>query len=101
MEIQIIAIYCLLDDYIQSIRHKDWPNAKLFTAEVMLINVIGMRFFYGNIDTARKFLFENKYICSNLTKSALNRRVHQIPTEYWQAILEFIQKQKNNGNLPF
>lgn len=56
MEIQIITIYCLLDDYIQSIGHRDWPSVKLTTAEVMLINVIGMRFFYGNVDTARKFL---------------------------------------------
>jgi hypothetical protein len=99
MEMQIIAIYCLLDDYIFSIRHKDWPNAKLSTSEVMLTNVIGMRFFYGNIETARKFLIEHGYI-KNLSKSALNRRIHQIPMKWWEEILEFIQKLKNLGTLP-
>lgn len=100
MEIQIIVIYCLLDDYILSKGHKDWPNAKLSTAEVMLINIVGMRFFYGNIETARTFLTEHKYILKCLSKSALNRRTHQIPMEWWEEILEFIQKMRNQGKLP-
>ncbi|KIC71828.1 hypothetical protein DB44_CW00010, partial [Candidatus Protochlamydia amoebophila] len=40
MEEQIIALYCLLDDYILSIGYKDWPNTKLSTAEMMLINLV-------------------------------------------------------------
>lgn len=97
---QIIAIYCLLDDYIQSIGHKDWPNVKLTSAEVMLISVVGMRFFYGNVDTARKFLIEHKYIQKSLSKSALNRRMHKIPMKWWEGILEFIQLIKHQGVLP-
>lgn len=100
MELEIIAIYCLLDDYILSLGHKEWPNAKLSTAEVMLISVVGMRFFYGNIDTARKFLIEHKYIHNTLSKSALNRRMHQIPKEWWEEVLEFIHRVRNQGNLP-
>jgi hypothetical protein len=100
MEMQIIAIYCLLDDYIQSIEYRDWPNVKVTTAEVMLINVVGMRFFYGNVDTARKFLIEHMYICKNISKSALNRRIHRIPIEWWENIIEFIQKARNQGMLP-
>lgn len=100
MELEIIAIYCLLDDYILSIKHQDWPNAKLSTAEVMLISVVGMRFFYGNIDTARKFLIEHKYISKALSKSALNRRIHKISSDLWEGVLEFIQRMKNQGNLP-
>lgn len=101
MEEQIIAIYCVLHDYILSIGYKDWPNTKLSTAEIMLINVIGMRFFYGNTETAREFLIEHRYILKKLSKSALNRRIHQIPREWWEEILEFIQKLKNDGRLPF
>ena len=55
MEDEIITIYCLLDDFIKSIRHIDWPNTKLSTAEVLLIQVIGMKFFYGNVEIARNF----------------------------------------------
>ncbi len=100
METQIIAIYCLLDDYIQSIGYQDWPNVKLTTAEIMLINMVGMRFFYGNVDTARKFLCDHKYIFQGISKSALNRRIHNIPMEWWENILEYIQKKRNQGNLP-
>lgn len=101
MEEQIIAIYCLLDDYILSIGHIDWPNTKLSTSEIMLIQVISMKFFYGNIETARKFLIEHKYILKNLSKSALNRRIHKIPMKWWEEILEFIQRRNNNGKLPY
>lgn len=100
MELEIIAIYCLLDDYILSIGHQDWVNVKLSTSEVMLINVIGMRFFYGNVDTARKFLIEHKYIRNTLSKSALNRRIHRIPTGWWEGVFEFIQRLRNHGRLP-
>ncbi len=100
MEMQIITIYCLLDDYILSIGHRDWPNVRLSSAEVMLVLVVGMRFFYGNIETARNFLVEHKYLKQGLTASALNRRIHQIPYEWWEEILEFIQKDRNRGDLP-
>ncbi|KAF3361901.1 hypothetical protein PHSC3_001555 [Chlamydiales bacterium STE3] len=100
MEMQIIATYCLLDDYILSIKHKDWPNAKLTTSEIMLISVVAMRFFYGNMETARQFLMEHNYLRNYLSKSALNRRIHGIPTTYWEGILEFIQRAKNQGELP-
>ncbi len=60
MEMQIITIYCLLDDYILSIGHRDWPNVRLSSAEVMLVLVVGMRFFYGNIETARNLRYDQK-----------------------------------------
>ena len=30
----------------------------------------------------------------------MNRRTHQIPMEWWEEILEFIQKMRNQGKLP-
>lgn len=69
------------------------------TAEIMLINVVGMKFFYGNIELARKFLVEHKYISNALSKSAVNRRTDKIPTEWWEQILEFVQRLKNKGEL--
>ena len=100
MELEIIAIYCLLDDYILSIGHIDWPNVKLSTAEVMLIYVVGMKFFYGNVETARKFLIEHGYIRSSFSKSGLNKRIHGIPVEWWEGIFEFIQRMRNNDHMP-
>jgi hypothetical protein len=100
MELKIIAIYCLLDDYILSIGHKDWPNVKLSTAEVMLIYVVGMKFFYGNVETARIFLTEHRYIRNKFSKSCLSKRIHKIPAEWWEGFLEFIHRVRNKGSLP-
>ncbi|KAF3363175.1 hypothetical protein PHSC3_000250 [Chlamydiales bacterium STE3] len=80
MVVDIIAIYCPVEGYLLSIKHKDCPNAKLTTSEIMLISVVAMRFFYDNIETARQFLVKHNYISNYLSKSVLNRRMHGIPT---------------------
>lgn len=94
MNLHIITIYCLCDDYIQSLNHKDWPNAKLSSAEIMLILIVAMRFFYGNISRAKTFLIEFGYV-KPLSDSALNRRIHKIPEQWWNGILKFAQRWGN------
>lgn len=91
MEDQIITIFCLCDDYIHTTSHEDFCNVKWSTSEVMTCWVIAMKFWYGNIDRARKYFIENKIVSKNLTHSALMKRVHQIPYEWWTDILEYAQ----------
>ena len=79
MEEQIITIYCICDDFIRTEGFEDWPNVKLTTSEVMLICVVAMRFFYGNFELARKFLYEHKYVSNILSPSGLNKRLHKVP----------------------
>lgn len=99
MEDQIIAIYCLCDDFFRSKNLIDWHNIKISTPEVMMSYIVAMRFFYGNLDRARRFLYEHKYI-KKITLSTLNKRVHKIATEYWHEILEFIQHWGKRSGLP-
>lgn len=91
MEEQIITIYCICDDFIRTEGFEDWPNVKLTTSEVMLICVVAMRFFYGNFESARKFLYEHKYVSNILSPSGLNKRIHKVPGEWWHKILVFMQ----------
>lgn len=100
MNEQIIMIYCLCDDYIRSINHKDWPNVKLSTAEIMLIFISGMKFFYGNITRANTFLFEQGYLKNPFSISALNRRLYKIPTYWWDAMLKFTHQWGKVFGLP-
>lgn len=100
MEEQIIAIYCLCDDFIRSKESIDWHNVKISTSEVMMSYVVAMRFFYGNLNQARKFLYEHNYINKDITLSALNRRVHKINSDWWHEILEFIQRWGKRSGLP-
>jgi hypothetical protein len=57
---QIIAIYCLCDDYLKStfFKQNKWHNEKMTDAEVMTVMIIASRFFYGNIERARQLLKE-------------------------------------------
>jgi Transposase DDE domain len=100
MEEQIILIYCLCDDYIRSKEWTDWCNVKWSTAEVMTAWVVGMKFFYGNVNRARTYLIENKMIKKIFTLSALMKRVHRIPMEWWTDILEFILKWGKSIGMP-
>lgn len=88
---QIIAIYCLCDDYLKSTRfiQNRWPNEKMNDAEVMTVTIVASRFFYGNIERARQMLKEYGYIKRMLSKSRLNRRIHMIPDDIWEKMLEF------------
>lgn len=100
MEEQIIAIYCLCDDFIRSKGLIDWHNVKVSTSEVMTCFVVAMRFFYGNLDLARKFLCEQKYIRKSITLSGLNKRIHRINSFWWHDILEFVHLWGKKAGLP-
>jgi IS5 family transposase len=88
---QIIAIYCLCDDYLKSTEFTQnrWHNEKMNDAEVMTVIIVASRFFYGNIERARLMLKEFSYIKKMLSKSRLNRRMHLIPDDIWEKLLEF------------
>ncbi len=91
MNDQIIAIYCLCDDYLKSIETSEFKrnDQKMSDAEVMTVMIIATRFFYGNIERARLLLKEYGYIPQMLSKSRLNRRIHAIADEIWENMLEF------------
>lgn len=77
-------MYCVCDDYLRSIRFQDRKTCKVSTAEVLLIILVGMRFFSGNLEQARTFLMEYHYLTNRISKSRLNERMHEIP-ESWGA----------------
>lgn len=100
MEEQIIMIFCLCDDYIRSVGHKDWCNAKWSTTEVMTCWVVAMRYFYGNVNRARQYLLENGFMSRGFTLSALLKRVHKMPHIWWVDMLEFIQSWGKRNGMP-
>lgn len=94
---QIIAIYCLCNDYLKSGERLQnrWHNEKMSDAEVMTVVIVASRFFYGNIERARQMLKEIGYITNMLSKSRLNRRMHFIPDDIWQNMLEFSHRHSS------
>ena len=92
-EEQVIAIYCFCDDFLKSIGYQDWPNTKMALSEIMLVYIVATRFFFGNIEKARLTLYR-RYIKRGLSKSQLNRRLHQISDETWHELIRYAYSQR-------
>ena len=62
-------------------------------AEVITVGLVSWRFFQGNLETARIFLHDHGYITNILSKSRLNRRLHDIPSFFWHLIVAHLSYQ--------
>lgn len=95
MDTQIIAIYCLCDDLLKALYHRDDPQSQMTDPEVLTTALVVAVFFAGNIETVRSTLHDQGYIPGMLSKSLFNRRVHRLHPligtlfsslgEYWKA----------------
>ncbi len=95
---QIITIYCLCDDFLCAWGHKDVPQAKLTTAQVMTVALVAVTLFNGNQDRSRCFLKEHGYIRPMLSKGCFNRRLHEVPEALWQALFDLLAQVHKHGN---
>lgn len=95
---QIIAIYCLCDDFLSARGHQDVPQAKLTTAQVMTVALVASALFCGNQERSRVFLKEHGYIQPMLSKGCFNRRLHEVPEAVWQALFALLAQVHQEGN---
>jgi len=77
MDERIIAIYCLCDDCLKALHHRDDVQRRMSDAEVMTTAIVAALFFRGNFESGRKYLKENHFIPNMLGKSRFNRRLHR------------------------
>ena len=99
MDFTITATYCLCEEFSKAMGLCDDSQARMTTAEVMCVALVAAAFFGGNIEKTRLFLHEYGYIKSMLSKSRLNRRLHAIKPDLWQAlfgVLAEIFKERND-----
>jgi len=78
MDTQIIAVYCLCDDLLRAMRHRDDPQCQMSDAEVMTVAVVAALYFSGNFAMACRMLQEQGYMPRMLSASRFNRRLHRI-----------------------
>lgn len=78
MDGQIVAVFCLCDDWLRALHHWEDPQCQMSDAEVMTTAVVAALFFGGNYERARAMLQEQGYIPQMLGKSRFNRRLHRI-----------------------
>jgi hypothetical protein len=90
MDDTITTTYCLCEEFSKAMGLSDDPQARMTTAEVMCVALVAATFFGGNIEKTRLFLCEYGYMKSMLSKSRLNRRLHAIDANLWQALFAML-----------
>ena len=80
MDTQIIAIFCMCDDMLKALLHRDDPQSQMTDAEVMTTAILAALRHGGNYERARHMLQTEGYIPKMLGKSRFNRRLHRIGT---------------------
>ena len=89
MDSQIVAIYCLCDDILKGLHHRDNLQCQMSDAEIMTTSIVAASFFAGNMEKSRCFLKEHGYIPKMLEKSRFNRRQHRI-AELFLTVFELL-----------
>ena len=78
MDTQIILVYCLCDDLLKAMQHREDAQCQLSDAEVMTIAIVAALHFRGNFVKASALLYQHGYLPVRLGRSRFNRRVHRI-----------------------
>jgi len=78
MDTQIVAVFCLCDDMLKALHHREDPQSQIGDAEVMTTVIVAALNFGGNIEKARAHMQEYGYVPKMLGKSRFNRRFHRV-----------------------
>jgi len=99
MEAKVIVTYVVCDDTIKNLKIKEDSQIKMSMAEVMTTGIVGALLFGGNLENARKYLKETGCIPNMLDKSQLNRRLHKVKSEVWNAVLSSLFQEFSKQNI--
>jgi len=101
MDSRIVAVYCLCDDMLKAIHHRDNHQCQMTDAEVMTTAIMAALDYGGNLEKARRMLQAEGYISNMLGKSRFNRRWHRTAERYLIlfSLLGETWKQLNNHSI--
>lgn len=77
-EDKIISIFCLVDDVLKGIGHKEDNRRKVSDSEVITTAIVSALYFGGHQDNARSFMKMTKLVPVMLDKSRFCRRLHNL-----------------------
>lgn len=72
------ALYCIVDDLLKAIGHREDRRRAMSDAEVLTTALVAAHCFGGNVEHARRFLREAGLMPRMLSRSRLNRRLHAV-----------------------
>lgn len=75
---KIISIFCLIDDILKGIDHKEDVRRQVSDSEIILTAIVSSTSFYGNHSSAIRFMKQYGFIPNMLDNSRFNRRLHKV-----------------------
>ncbi len=94
-EDKIISIFCLVDDLLKSIEHKEHAFRKVGDSEVIATAIVSALYFGGHLDNARGFMKMTKLSPQMLDKSRFCRRLHNLESLICSLFLQIGQYLKD------
>ena len=76
MDDQVIATYCITDDFLRSIHHREAPERAVSDAEILTVALVAARHYGGNFEAAWRFLLDHGYMRRRLSRGRFNRRLY-------------------------
>ncbi len=73
-----VALYCIVDDLLKAVGHRDDRRREMSDAEVVTAALVAAFNFGGNVERSRSFLRESGLMPRMLSRSRLNRRLHRV-----------------------
>lgn len=98
MEVQIITIFCVLDNILKFTGFRDDWQVTMTSSEIMTIAITSGFFFSGNLEETRNFFSEYKLVRTLLSKSQFNRRLHAIDGSIWELVFNTLAEIFKEGN---
>jgi Transposase DDE domain len=71
-------LYCIVDDLLKAIGHREDLRRVMSDAEVLTTALVAANYFGGNLEHSRKFMKGAGLVPRMLSRSRLNRRLHQV-----------------------
>src|SRR5690606_10420214 len=75
---KIISIFCLIDDILKGIDHKEDIRRQVSDSEIILTAIVSATSFYGNHYSSIQFMKQYGFIPNMLDKSRFNRRLRKV-----------------------
>lgn len=72
------ALYCITDDLLKAVGHRDDCRRAMTDAEVLTVALVAAHCFGGNLEHSRRFLREAGLMPRMLSRSRLCRRLHAV-----------------------
>lgn len=99
----ITTIYCLCDELLRAMEHRDDRQSRLSSSEILTIALVSAMYFGGNFERGRIFLHEHGYIRTCLSRSRFNRRLHALPSTCWETFFSLLAQcfKENNSSADY